>query len=345
MTERKQYVVYNETRSEFGSISTGVPQGSILGPLLFIIYINDIAQSTSHFNFITYAGDTTLCGAQTSHNDAKTTEHELKKVTEWLKINKLSLKVNKTKAMVFHMPQKKMLPILRINGTIVEFVDNFVFLGITINKHLNWNHHNTDVANKIVKTVGILNTLKIYLPLNILRIICNSLILPHLNYGILLWDTKQNKTKQIQVIQKRAVRILTGSKYNSHTEPLFKQTNLLKVNDICKLNEIKFYYKLVNKQQPQYFNSFTHETNSDIHTHNTRRRNELHIPKTKHDFAKNEFTIQILQTVNELPDIVTSKVYTHSINGLTNYARQYLIAAYKIECTIGNSYTCQHTLT
>ena len=78
-----------------------------------------------------------MCGAQTSHNDAKTTEHELNKVTEWVKINKLSLNVKKTKAMVFHMPQKKvMLPILRINGTIVEFVDNFVFLGIKINKHL-----------------------------------------------------------------------------------------------------------------------------------------------------------------------------------------------------------------
>ena len=90
--------------------------------------------------------------------------------------------------MVFHVPKKKVsLPILRINGTIVEFVDNFVFLGIKINNHLNWNNHNTNVANKIVKTVGILNTLKIYLHLNILGILYNSPILPHLNYGILLW--------------------------------------------------------------------------------------------------------------------------------------------------------------
>ena len=120
----------------------------------------------------------------------------------------------------------------------MEFVDNFVFLGIKINKYLNWNHHNTDVANNIVKTVGILNILKRYLPLNVLRIILiyNSLILPHINYGILLWGHQAKQTKQIQVIQKRAVRILTGSKYNSHTEPLFKQINLLKVNDICKLN-------------------------------------------------------------------------------------------------------------
>ena len=345
LTERKQYVIYNETPSELGSITTGVPQGSILGPLLFIIYINDIAQSTSHFNFITYADDTTLCGAQTRHNDAKTTEHELNKVTEWLKINKLSLNVKKTKAMVFHMPQKKViLPILRINGTIVEFVDNFVFLGIQINKHLNWNHHNTDVANKIVKTVGILNILKIYLPLNVLRIIYNSLILPHLNYGILLWGHQAKQTKQIQVIQKRAVRILTGSKYNSHTEPLFKQINLLKVNDICKLNEIKFYYKLVHKQQPQYFNSFTHEANSDIHGHNTRSRDKLHFPKTKHDFAKINLRYRILQTINVLPETVTSKVYTHIINGVTNYAKQYFISGYKKQCTIGNCYICQHTI-
>ena len=112
---------------------------------------------------------------------------------------------------------------------------------------------------------------------------------------------------------------------------------------VCKLNEIKFYYKLVNKQQPQYFNSFTHETNSAIHSHNTRRRNELHIPKTKHDFAKTNLRYRILQTINELPDTVASKVYTHSINGVTNYVKQYFIAAYKIECTIGNCYMYANT--
>ena len=230
LTERKQYVVHNETRLEFGSISTGVPPGSILGPLLFIVYINDIAQSTSRFNSITYADDAIFV-------------------------------VRKQATLTL-----KQLNILRINGTIVECVDNFVLLGLKINKHLNWNHNNTDVANNIVKTVGILNTLKRYLPLNILRIIYNSLILPHLHYGILLWGHQPKQTKHIQVVQQRAVRMLTGSKFNCHTESLFKQTNLLTVNDIYKMNEIKFYYKLVNKQQQQYLNSFTHETNSDIHS-------------------------------------------------------------------------------
>ena len=138
-------------------------------------------------------------------------------------MNKLSLNVKKTKAMLFHMPQKKIIiPTIKINGTLIEFVDNFNFLGINLNKHLNWNPHVTNVSNKLVKTVGVLNILKKTLPLNILRIIYNALILPHLNYGILAWG---HLAKRLNLIQKRAVRILTASKYNSHTEPLFKQTH------------------------------------------------------------------------------------------------------------------------
>ena len=109
LTERRQYVDYNETSSSLEHILTGVPQGSILGPLLFIIYINDIAQSSPYFNFITYADDTTLCGKIAGQIDIENIEKELKHVTEWLRMNKLSLNVKKTKAMLFHMPQKKII--------------------------------------------------------------------------------------------------------------------------------------------------------------------------------------------------------------------------------------------
>ena len=230
LTEHQQYVDCNETSSSLEHISTAVPQGSILGPLLFIIYINDIAQSSAYFKCITYADDTTLCGTIAGQIDIENIEMELKNVTEWLQMNKLSLNVKKTKAMLFHMPQKKIIiPTIKINGTLIEFVDNFNFLGINLNKHLNWNPHVTNVSNKLVKTVGVLNILKKTLPLNILRIIYNALILPHLNYGILAWE---HIAKRLNLIQKRAVRILTASKYNSHTEPLFKQTSILKVTDM-----------------------------------------------------------------------------------------------------------------
>ena len=140
---------------------------------------------------------------------------------------------------------------------------------------------------------------------------------------------------------KTSCKILTASKYNSHTEPLFKQTNILKVTDICTLNEIKLYYKLINKHLPQYFNSFTCEANSDIHGYNTRTRNKLHTLKTHHDFAQKSLRYRIIQTINKLPDNVIGKMRTHSIYGLTNYAKKYFISNYKTECTIENCYTCQ----
>ena len=113
----------------------GVLQSSILGPLLFTIYINDMAYSSDLFKFINFADDTTLI---TTLHETDTINDELSKFHIWLKANKLSLNANKTKAMVFHMPQKNILtPQLQLAGTNIEFVDNFNFLGITINKHLN----------------------------------------------------------------------------------------------------------------------------------------------------------------------------------------------------------------
>ena len=339
LSRRQQYVDYNGTKSKLLNITTGVPQGSILGPLLFIIYINDIAHSSNKFDFIIYADDTTLCSTLNRNTNIDAINTELNNITEWLLINKLSLNVNKTKAMVFHMPQKKIIiPNLQIADTVIEFVDAFKFLGITISKHLTWNNHVMQVTNKIARTIGMMHNLKKILPLNILRILYNSLVLPHLNYGILAWG---RQTKQLDIIHKKAIRMLTGSNYNAHTEPLFKKMDLLKVSDICKLQEIKFYYKLVNKQLPIYFDTFNFQANSNLHDHNTRTRQQLHVTRVNHAFATTNLRHNIIQTVNNTPENVIGKVFTHSINGMTTYAKKYLIRNYETTCTITNCYVCK----
>ena len=260
-------------------------------------------------------------------------------MSQWLNLNKLSLNVKKTKAMVFRMPQKKIIqPNIQINGSNIEFVENFIFLGITINNKLNWNSHINKVTNKISKTVGILNKLRSFLPSYVLQTIYNTLILPHLIYGILAWG---RHTNAIHKIQKRAIRIIAGSKYNAHTEPLFKQLTLLKACDICKLQELKFYHKLINRQLPKYFECFVYQTNLDLHNYNTRRGHRLHIPRINHAFAKLNIRHSVIQTVNNMPDNVIDKIRTHNLKGFSTYAKNYFISTYETTCEIANCYVCQ----
>ena len=162
--------------------------------------------------------------------------------------------------MVFHMPQKRIqLPLLKIAGTDIECVDNVNFLGIIINKHPNWTSHVDMLTAKLSKTIGILNTLlkKHVLPINIMRTIYNSLILCHLNYGVLLCGSRLHMNDRLHILQTKAVRIITCNSYFAHSEPLFKQLRLLKTCDIYKCQLIKCIFKLTHKQLPQHFEQFT----------------------------------------------------------------------------------------
>ena len=96
---------------------------------------------------------------------------------------------------------------------------------MTIDKHLNWKPHIEKISSKISRALGIINKLKHYLPLNIKQTMYNTMILPHINYGILSRGFRENR---LATLQKRAMRIITSSKYNAHTEPLFKQFKMLK---------------------------------------------------------------------------------------------------------------------
>ena len=142
-----------------------------------------IKQNINIHNHYTRNQNTNLNNEDTRNESLN---YELAYFHNFLKAKKLSLNVNKTKAMVFHMPQKRIqLPLIKIAGEDIAFVDNFNFLGIIINKHLNWTSHVNMLTSKLSKTIGILNTLKRVLPINIMRTVYNSLILCHLNDGVL----------------------------------------------------------------------------------------------------------------------------------------------------------------
>ncbi len=292
ITNRKQYVDMDGVESDILSITTGVPQGSILGPLLFIIYINDIANASNLFKFIIYADDTTL--STTLEIVIKDTNggsieaklnRELAGINDWLKSNKLSLNVIKSKYMIFHTAQKNVIPLqLNIGNTIIERVYEFNFLGLTINENLNWKSHVDKIANKISKSMGILNKLKHFLHLNAKLLIYSALISSYLNFGILAWGYKCDR---IVKLQKRIVRIVSISKFNAHTEPIFKTLKLLKVKDILKLQELKFYYKYEHNKLPYYLAKLPLNMNTSIHNYETRTQHKIHMLKPNHEYAKN----------------------------------------------------------
>ena len=159
-------------------IHKGVPQGSILGPLLFILYVNNFYLSSNKFTFLMYADDTTLLSTyDTFHTNTdidiatiqRNINEELVRVTTWLSRNKLLINTTKTKMTVFHTQQKHIsYPDVIINNSHVEIEDNFKLLGITVNKHLKWNTHIDNTAIKVSKYIGVLNRLKHTLPPRIL---------------------------------------------------------------------------------------------------------------------------------------------------------------------------------
>ncbi len=198
-------------------ISTGVPQGSILGPLLFIIYINDMSKVSNIFAFIIYADDTTLSSILRAFKPNKRLENiedkintEQYKISEWLVVNKLSLNITKTKYTIFHTKQRKIIPpIIKIENTVIEKVQDFNFLGLIINENLSWKSHCDKISNSISKSIGILNRLKRLLPQELKIMLYNSMIVSHINYCILAWGYEHNR---ISKLQKRAVRIIKLSK-------------------------------------------------------------------------------------------------------------------------------------
>ena len=220
---------------------------------------------------------------------------------------------------------------------IIEKVDEFNLLWLTMDTNLNWKKHSEKICNKCTKMIGILNRLKYVLPLGIKIMLYNTLILRHINYCIMAWGYKGTRLLKIQ---KKAVRIITLSGYSSHSEPLFKQLNMLNIASQLRLEELQFYFKYIHKNLPAYLLDWKFVSNVNIHLHDTRTSSKIHTVRTKHEFAQTFLKYNLPHSISATPAIVVEKIQTHSLRGFTTYAKQFLKQKYTDTCTIKNCYSC-----
>ena len=271
---RDQYVSINGINSTPLRVTSGVPQGSVLGPLLFLIFINDMPNISKKLKFYLFADDTSsYYESETLNETIKQMNKELKLVKKWLDGNKLSLNIDKTNYVIFHSTQIKIPPDVRIKigNKILNRVKYVKFLGILMDEHLKWKYHITELSKKLSRTCGMLFKIRKLLPINILINVYNSLFMSFLQYGIVVWGlTFASYTDCIAKIQKKAIRIISHQSYITHSLPIFKELRLLRISDIIQLKLLTFVYETINNSIPSCFHEFLNH-NSSVHNYNTRQ--------------------------------------------------------------------------
>ena len=270
LKDRQQYVTINKTNSSILNIKCGVPQGSVLGPLLFLLYINDLPNVSKKLKIFLFADDTNI---YLDSNDPNTLEKEmnkeLQKLYDWLGINRLSLNLTKTNFLLFHSINKTKASItIKINKKAIEEVKYVKYLGVLIDSHLSFKYHIDELNKKIARSAGILYKLKHFVTPKILTNVYYAIVYPFLLYGIIIWGSAcKTFLSPIHLLQKKIVRLITSEGPYTHSPPLFQQVKLLNIFDIHRLKLGKFVYEIFNNQNPMLieFNK-----SSNIHYHETR---------------------------------------------------------------------------
>ena len=332
LSNRVQYVSINGSNSDHLVVKSGVPQGSILGPLLFLIYINDFPNSSNFFKFNLFADDSTLSLRYRNlpmNLLADNINCELIKVNHWLLVNKIKVNVSKSKFIVFAYRNKPDYPSIQLGVESISATDQIKFLGLTLDQSLNFKPHINSVLNKLSKSIGVIYRLNQYLPSQTLLMLYYSLIYPYLNYGIESWyNVTTTMSEKVLILQKRAIRSVYKIPYNGSTKTYFKQHNILRLPEIFSFKISSMFVKYVNDEsiKNDYISSLL-QLNSDIHSHNTRNRNNFSVPFFRRSASKSCFIYQSLTYWNSLPQSLKQKKNHANFNHLL---KKHLISQYWI---------------
>ncbi len=307
LKDRTQRVFLDGELSEYNYNYHGVPQGSVLGPLLFLLYINDIPQSSKAMSFHLFADDTSLFYSCENLNDLEEiVNQELAKISDWLIANKLTLNTNKSNFMIMKPRQKKLSKNVKIciNNDSLRESDCVKYLGVLIDNNLTWSNHVKHVTIKVSKGIGILSKIRHYAPKNVLMNIYNAFVSPHINYAITNWGgTYPTILDELTKCLKKAARITNFKKQFEHSKPSFKALNTLNLEDTYKLECAKFFFEISKGQNTALFSSFFQKT-KDQHHYGTRqaRSGKLYIPTVRTNYKKHFISYSGIKIWNSIPE-------------------------------------------
>ena len=273
LSNRYQYTLVNGFMSELLPIDFGVPQGSILGPLLFLLYINDLPLVSKNAIIKLFADDTSIFITAKSIQELKIIASEvLCKVNEWMKMNKLTLNYSKTEFMLCGNSKKRQNEnfTLQLGNHNISQVNSVKYLGVHIDEMLTWKTHISNLEKKLSRACALICKLRYVVDQKCLIQYYYAHIYSHLQYAILAWgDVSETSLRKLNVLHRRAVRLMTlhgplneFMSYDTEqpdnfikNDELFKSCSLLKLSDIYKLELSKIMYKASNDMLPSTYSS------------------------------------------------------------------------------------------
>lgn len=298
LSSRMQYTVYNDASSSYKQIKSGVPQGSILGPLLFLIYVNDLVYASDKLKFLLFADDTTVyIQGQSIPEMVDILNDELIKISDWLISNKLTFNPSKTFFMISSYTNINDLNVnIRLKNNALKRISSIKFLGVTIDDKLTWKPHLQLLCNKISQITGTLYRIRNWVTLDCLKLIYYSTAYQYLIYCSSIWGGAYSTlVEKLFVAQKKLMRIMFHKSRFDHTDPIFCAHNILKVPDLIALQTCIFVFKSLNI----YPNNNTYKLLSQ--NVNSRRPNDLRVPLCRTVHAQRSVSVRGVTIWNDLP--------------------------------------------
>ena len=287
------------------TITCGVPQGSILGPLLFLMYINDLPNCLREASPRMFADDTNITLTAKTLTELKLAlTPELSNLNCWLRANRLSLNVAKTELMIIGSRQRLNTQCdevdIRIDDEMIKRVDRTKSVGLTIDDRLSWSNHVDEICRKVSSAIGALKRIRHFISANTALQIYNALILPHFDYCSPVWDCLSSQSSdKLQKLQNRAARVITKLPFDTSSNLLLDSLKWEKLSLRRKKQKALIMYKTIHDLAPEYLQRLFSQRDAEYNLRNL--EGKLTLPKPNTNYLKRSFCYSGACLWNNLP--------------------------------------------